>query len=92
VPAFPVDRHVFRVAQRLDLARAKTPDETDRQLRKVLPKKQWIPLHLQLVFLGRQWCRPRPLCESCPLLELCPTGAKNVEATKKTKPKGISKR
>jgi len=42
-PAFPVDRHVLRVANRLGLAHANTPDKTDLQLRKVIPKKFWIP-------------------------------------------------
>lgn len=88
VPAFPVDRHVLRVANRLGLAHAKTPDETDLQLRKKIPKNLWIPLHLQLVFHGRAICRPKPNCLQCPLRVYCPTGKKIVVSKAKTK-KGI---
>lgn len=76
VPAFPVDRHVFRVANRLNLTGKpeKTPDKTDMALRKVFPEKDWIKLHYELVLLGRTYCRPKPKCEECPLLKYCPTG------------------
>lgn len=74
IPTFPVDRHVFRVANRLGLAHAKNPDETDMQLRKAIPQKYWIPVHLQLVSHGRQICRPKPKCNLCPILLYCPEG------------------
>lgn len=74
IPAFPVDRHVLRVANRLALAKAKTPDETDLQLRENIPKKYWIQMHLALVFHGRSFCRPKPKCTQCPLLKYCSTG------------------
>lgn len=74
IPAFPVDRHIFRVANRLALAKAKTPDETDKQLRKNIPEKYWIRLHLQLIYHGREICRPNPKCPTCPLLPHCPDG------------------
>lgn len=74
IPAFPVDRHVFRVANRLSIARAKTPEKTDQQLRKNIPQKYWIPLHLQLISHGRTLCRPKPLCGRCPLLPYCSEG------------------
>ncbi|MEK9132718.1 MAG: endonuclease III [Patescibacteria group bacterium] len=79
IPAFPVDRHVLRVANRLGLAHAKTPDETDEQLRKAIPEKLWIRSHLQLVFHGRGLCRPKPKCEICPLLPHCSEGQKRVK-------------
>lgn len=93
IPAFPVDRHVFRVANRLGLARAKTPDDTCFQLRKTIPEKYWIPFHLQLVFHGRETCRPNPKCNLCPLLTYCTEGQRRkkhgfspfqAEKTKKT--------
>lgn len=84
VPAFPVDRHVFRVANRLHLARAKTPEKTDLQLRKNIPQELWIPLHLQLIMHGRQICRPRPKCEVCPMLTYCPEGKQIMKKRKKT--------
>jgi endonuclease-3 len=74
IPAFPVDRHILRVANRLGLAHAKTPDETDLQLRKNIPEKFWIPFHMQLVAHGRKTCRPNPKCDICPLLPYCPEG------------------
>ena len=80
IPAFPVDRHVLRVANRLALAHATTPDKTDLQLRKNIPEKLWGPLHIQLIYLGRQLCKPNPLCEKCPLLPLCPEGKRRMKA------------
>lgn len=73
-PAFPVDRHVLRVANRLGLAHAKTPDQTDRELRKNISEKLWIPLHMQLISHGRVICRPKPKCQQCTLLPYCPEG------------------
>jgi endonuclease-3 len=76
IPAFPVDRHVFRVTNRLNLSDKpeKTPDKIDMALRKVFPEKDWIRLHYELVLLGRTLCRPKPKCKECPLLKYCPTG------------------
>lgn len=74
IPAFPVDRHIFRVANRLALTHAKTPDRTAEQLEKNLPKKYWIPVHIQLVSHGRKICRPNPKCGACNLLPYCPDG------------------
>lgn len=74
IPAFPVDRHIFRVANRLALARAKNPDKTAEQLEKNLPKKYWIPMHIQLVSHGRKICRPNPKCGICRLIQYCPEG------------------
>jgi endonuclease-3 len=72
VPALPVDTHVFRVSQRLGLAKAKTPEQVERQLTQVIPKKDWIDAHHLLIFHGRNLCRARnPLCETCPLAQTC---------------------
>lgn len=76
IPAFPVDRHVLRATNRLALAHAKDPTEADLQLRKKIPEKHWIHVHMQLVLLGRTFCRPLPKCKNCPLLHLCPEGQK----------------
>lgn len=80
IPAFPVDRHVLRVANRLGLAKAKRPDETDLQLRENVPQKYWIQMHLALVFHGRSFCRPKPKCADCPLLKYCPAGKEFMHA------------
>lgn len=79
IPAFPVDRHIFRVANRLAIANAKDPDKTADQLQKQIPEKYWIPLHLQLVSHGRKICRPKPKCEICPLLAYCPEGQRRKQ-------------
>jgi endonuclease-3 len=82
IPAFPVDRHIFRVANRLALAHAKDADKTAEQLEKNLLKKYWIPLHLQLVSHGRKICRPNPKCPACALLRYCPEGKIRMKTRK----------
>ena len=79
-PAFPVDTHVFRVTKRLGLIPpATSPAKAALFLEPHVPAGTHVPLHLNLIRLGRQICRPRnPLCPSCPLLEVCPTGAKRI--------------
>ena len=79
LPAFPVDTHIHRVANRLGLANSgKNRDKTERQLKAAIPKEQWSRLHLQLIFHGRKTCTARkPKCIECPLRELCPWPGKN---------------
>ena len=72
VPAIAVDTHVFRVANRLGLADAKTPEETEQQLMRRIPREQWSQAHHWLIHHGRQICDARkPRCSQCPLLDLC---------------------
>ncbi len=82
IPAFPVDRHVFRVANRLALAHAKTADNTTDELEKTLPQSLWISLHMQLIAHGRKICRPNPKCGICPLLPYCPEGKQRMKQKK----------
>ena len=65
----PVDTHVFRVANRIGLVDAKTPEETEVQLRAVLPKERWSYAHHLLIWHGRRCCsaRSKPFCSRCPL-------------------------
>ena len=71
-PAIAVDTHVFRVSNRLGLAHADTPEKTQKQLEKVLPKKYWINTHYALVLHGRYVCKSRkPECERCGYKEFC---------------------
>lgn len=75
VPALPVDTHIFRVARRLGLSEAKTPEKVEADLCRLFPRASWIDLHHQLIFHGRRVCDARrPACADCPLLDLCPTG------------------
>lgn len=75
VPAIAVDTHVLRVSNRLGLAEARTPEETEKQLMKHIPKAQWSQAHHWLIHHGRQVCDARrPRCSECPLLDLCRFG------------------
>lgn len=72
VPTIAVDTHVFRVSNRIGLADAKNVEETERQLQKAIPKKDWVAAHHWLIFHGRRVCHARnPACASCALQPLC---------------------
>jgi len=72
-PAFPVDTHVFRVAQRLGwLAENSTPESAHQQLQAVVPPEVAHQLHLNMVAHGRRLCRPsNPKCAECPVRRRC---------------------
>lgn len=77
-----VDTHVFRVAHRLGLSLGKTPRDVERDLQAIVPREQWRHAHHWLILHGRAICKaPRPLCERCPLNEVCPTPAIRAKAT-----------
>jgi endonuclease III len=72
VPAFPVDTHIHRLAQRWGLTRGRNVSETERDLKRLFPRESWNKLHLQFIFYGREYCTARgcdgrvcPLCRSC---------------------------
>ncbi len=69
VPAFPVDTHIHRLAQRWRLTSGKNVEETEKDLKKLFPKEFWNPLHLQIIFYGRQHCTARTCfgldCDIC---------------------------
>lgn len=72
VPTIAVDTHVFRVSNRLGLANAKNVEETERQLQKAIPKRDWVDAHHWLIFHGRRVCHARnPACAACALQTLC---------------------
>ena len=72
VPALAVDTHVFRVSNRLGLADAKTVEETEKQLMRAIPKKDWCDAHHWLIWHGRRVCKAQhPLCEECTLRDMC---------------------
>ena len=74
-PALPVDTHVFRVAGRLGwLPPGTTAAGAHGVLESLVPQEMRVSMHVGLIRLGRQICRPgRPRCEVCPLRRLCPT-------------------
>jgi len=73
VPTIAVDTHVFRVSQRLGLAKGKTPNAIEAQLEKVIPAKFMQHAHHWLILHGRYTCVARkPKCPECPVKSLCP--------------------
>jgi len=72
VPGFPVDRHVLRVANRIGIAQAATPEEVETQLCAALPREQWTLASSTLILHGRRICRPtKPMCPECAVVEPC---------------------
>ncbi len=69
IPAFPVDTHIHRLAQRWGLTRGKNVSKTEKDLKKAFPKSSWNKLHLQIIFYGRDFCTARGCdgrtCEIC---------------------------
>jgi len=69
VPAFPVDTHIHRLAQRWKLTDGRSVVQTESDLKELFPRKLWNKLHLQIIFYGREYCRARgcdgTVCEIC---------------------------
>ncbi len=72
-PAIAVDTHVFRVANRIGLAKSANTLNTEKQLMAVLDKNDWSRAHHYLIYLGRRVCKAvkKPKCENCPINHLC---------------------
>jgi endonuclease III len=71
-PAFAVDTHIHRLAQRWGLTNGKNVTQTEKDLKKIFPKKTWGKLHLQIIFYGREYCQARncygltcKICTTC---------------------------
>ena len=71
-PAFPVDTHIHRLAQRWGLTNGKNVVQTEKDLKNIFPKKYWNKLHLQIIWYGREYCKARDcygmtckICKSC---------------------------
>lgn len=72
LPAICVDIHVHRITNRLGLVRTAHPDDSERELRIVLPRQYWLEINPLLVQHGQQICRPtRPKCDVCPFRDAC---------------------
>ena len=73
IPAICVDTHVHRISNRLGIVATKTPEQTERELERRLPRDLWIPINDLLVTFGQNRCHPTsPRCTDCPLADLCP--------------------
>ena len=84
VPAFPVDTHIHRLAQRWKLTNGKNVVQTEKDLKRAFPKEGWNKLHLQIIFYGREYCTARG-CNgtTCPLCrELFPDRKRAVKTKK----------
>jgi endonuclease III len=97
VPAIAVDRHVYRVADRLRLkAGNKGEDATEMDLRAIFPRKDWVKATWCLVLHGRRICQPRPKCYECPVITLCPYPKKTKDpadrAIRRSRPRTASPR
>ncbi|MBM3851520.1 MAG: endonuclease III [Verrucomicrobia bacterium] len=69
VPAFPVDTHIHRLAQRWGLTDGRSVEQTERDLKALFPEEHWNRLHLRIIFFGREHCTARgcggTVCEIC---------------------------
>jgi endonuclease-3 len=84
VPAFPVDTHIHRLAQRWGLSSGRSVVQTERDLKALFPQEHWNQLHLRIIFYGREHCTARG-CDGT-VCELCRTlfpGRKRAVRTKK---------
>ena len=72
IPAICVDTHVHRISNRLGWIKTKAPEETEEELEKILPKKEWIGINTTLVTFGQNLCLPvSPFCSRCSVYKYC---------------------
>jgi endonuclease-3 len=89
VPGIAVDTHVFRVTQRLGLARATEPDRVEAQLAEVVPRPRWTRFCHLIQAHGRRTCVARaPACPTCPVRALCPWPGKTKTTTARARTAG----
>ena len=83
-PAFPVDTHIHRLAQRWGLTNGKNVVQTEKDLKRLFPEKSWNKLHLQIIFYGREHCKARECYGiSCKICSTCyPSRKKPLKTTK----------
>jgi len=86
-PAFPVDTHIHRLAQRWGLTNGKNVAQTEKDLKRLFPEETWAALHLQIIYYGRAQCTARTVCDgseqSCDLCPRLNPGRKRPRKTKK---------
>jgi endonuclease-3 len=87
VPAFPVDTHIHRLAQRWGLSDGRTVEKTEADLKAVFPREKWTKLHLQIIYYGREYCPARNHdLAKCPLCERFGTALVKKESRVRKKP------
>ncbi len=83
-PAFPVDTHIHRLAQRWGLSNGKNVIQTEQDLKRLFPKKFWNKLHLQIIYYGREYCKARECYGlTCKICTTCYPNRKKPLKTKK---------
>lgn len=84
VPAFAVDTHIHRLAQRWGLSSGKNVTQTEKDLKRLFPEECWNQLHLQIIFYGREYCSARG-CDGrvCEICRTCYPERKHAKKTRK---------
>jgi len=84
LPAFPVDTHIHRLAQRWGLSSGKNVTQTERDLKRLFPREAWNDLHLQIIFYGREFCTAHG-CDGrvCEICRTCYPARKHPKKTRK---------
>jgi len=83
-PAFPVDTHIHRLAQRWGISNGKNVVQTEKDLKRLFPKKSWNKLHLQIIYYGREYCKARTCYGlTCKICTTCYPNRKKSLKTKK---------
>ena len=84
IPAFAVDTHIHRLAQRWGLTDGKNVVQTENDLKRIFPKKTWSKLHLQIIYYGREYCQARSWYGlTCKICTTCYPNRKNPIIIKK---------
>ena len=84
IPAFAVDTHIHRLAQRWGLTNGKNVIQTEKDLKRIFPKKTWSKLHLQIIYYGREYCQARNCYGlTCKICTTCYPNRKNPVNIKK---------
>ena len=83
-PAFPIDTHIHRLAQRWGLTNGKNVTQTEKDLKRLFPRKNWNKLHLQIIYYGREYCKARDCYGiSCKICTTCYPKRKKPIKTRK---------
>tara|TARA_B100001063_G_scaffold95923_1_gene89608 strand:+ start:2093 stop:2746 length:654 start_codon:yes stop_codon:yes gene_type:complete len=83
-PAFAIDTHIHRLAQRWGLTSGKNVTQTEKDLKRIFPKKYWNKLHLQIIYYGREYCKARDCYGlACKICTTCYPKRKSPVITKK---------
>ena len=84
IPAFAVDTHIHRLAQRWGLTNGKNVIQTERDLKRIFPERTWSKLHLQIIYYGREFCKARDCYGlTCKVCTTCYPNRKNPVKIKK---------